>query len=47
MTILTEISAGIPLSILPHLTAANKILLSVGRQTPGIDSFWRKRCERF
>ena len=37
MTILAESSAGVPLHQIPHLSAANKILLSVGRQTPGAD----------
>ncbi|KAI4197071.1 MAG: hypothetical protein LQ350_006141, partial [Teloschistes chrysophthalmus] len=40
LTILSEISARIAFtnpSILPHLTPANKLLVSVGRQTPAAD----------
>ncbi|KAL8910982.1 MAG: hypothetical protein Q9171_003793 [Xanthocarpia ochracea] len=37
LTILTEISTGTPSSALSSLTASNKILLSVGAQTPAED----------
>ena len=37
LTILTEISTGTPSSALSSLTAGNKILLSVGAQTPADD----------
>ncbi|KAI4268151.1 MAG: hypothetical protein LQ337_008011, partial [Flavoplaca oasis] len=37
LTILSEISAGTPPSLLPSLSAANKILLSVGALTPATD----------
>ncbi|KAL8864987.1 MAG: hypothetical protein Q9174_007135, partial [Haloplaca sp. 1 TL-2023] len=37
MTILAESSAGLPIHQIPHLSPANKILLSVGWQTPGAD----------
>ncbi|KAL8881818.1 MAG: hypothetical protein Q9198_001050, partial [Flavoplaca austrocitrina] len=37
LTILSEISSGTPASLLPSLSAANKILLSVGALTPATD----------
>ncbi|KAL9037345.1 MAG: hypothetical protein Q9180_003770 [Flavoplaca navasiana] len=37
LTILSEISSGTPPSLLPSLSAANKILLSVGALTPATD----------
>ncbi|KAL8945551.1 MAG: hypothetical protein Q9222_007913, partial [Ikaeria aurantiellina] len=37
MTILTEITSGVPASAIPNLTPANKILLSVGSCTPSTD----------
>ncbi|KAL8710109.1 MAG: hypothetical protein Q9220_005192 [cf. Caloplaca sp. 1 TL-2023] len=37
ITILSEITSGVPATAIPNLTPANKILLSVGARTPATD----------